>query len=291
MSGQPKPLFTPRNTDAAYQLHYHFGWYGRGGHPALASAEKRCFIEQAAARVLDDRGAHVLELDVSPQGVRALISLKPEHVPADLTRAVKGSLSAEVRRGLGEQGIWSRGWFLRSVGSVTADVVRRYVAGQFVHHRAAPPGRPEAVALAGYHCGADAGSLRAAAHARFEYNVHVVLVTRRRFDFLDMDLSAQLVEYWRRVCAKHGWLPWDIEVVWDHAHLVLGLRPADSPQAVALSLMNNGAYFLHQRYGTAALRDVHLTGVWREGFYAGTAGSATTAQVKAFLRSQAVGGR
>jgi hypothetical protein len=42
-----------------------------------------------------------------------------------------------------------------------------------------------------------------------------------------------------------------MEVVPDHAHLFLGLRPMDAPQAVALSMMNNAAYFLHQRYGAA----------------------------------------
>jgi len=114
------------------------------------------------------------------------------------------------------------------------------------------------------------------------------MATRRRFDFLDMEVSEELVAYWRRVCDKHGWLPSDIEVVSDHAHLFLGLRPPDSPATVALSLMNNSAYFLHQRYG-GALRDAALAGVWRGGFYVGAAGSATTAQVKAFLRAQAEG--
>ena len=67
-----------------------------------------------------------------------------------------------------------------------------------------------------------------------------------------------------------------------------GLRPTNSPQRVALGFMNNSAHYFHDRYGVA-LRDAKLAGVWRPGFYAGTVGSATTAQVKAFLRSQAGG--
>ena len=196
-------------------------------------------------RVLKDRKVHVLEQQVGPFGIRALLSLRPEDAPADVTRAVKGNLAAEARRLFNDRHLWSRGWFLRSVGAVTNKVVRKYVAGQFEHHRAAPVERPEIRALAGYHSGADPADLRSAAHCRFEYNVHVVMATRRRFDFLDMEVSEKLVAYWPRVCDKHGWLPWDIEVVSDHAHLFLGLRPADSPATVALSLMNNSAYFLH----------------------------------------------
>ena len=79
-------------------------------------------------------------------------------------------------------------------------------------------------------------------------------------------------------------MPWDVGVVRDHAHLFLGLRPADCPRDVALSLMANAAHFLERRYA-GALRDLRLHGVWRPGYYVGTVGAATTAQVKAFLES------
>jgi hypothetical protein len=52
-----------------------------------------------------------------------------------------------------------------------------------------------------------------------------------------------------------------MEVVWNHAHLFLGVEPTDAPRTVALAVMNNSAYFLEQRYGSA-LADVKLEGVW-----------------------------
>jgi REP element-mobilizing transposase RayT len=83
-------------------------------------------------------------------------------------------------------------------------------------------------------------------------------------------------------------IPWNIEVVWNHAHLFLGLSPGDAPGDVALSLLNNAEYFLQDRYG-AALGDEFKETVWQPGYYAGTVGSATTAQVKAFLRGADLG--
>ena len=195
----------------------------------------------------------MLEQEIELHAIRALVSLRPGVAPSELTRVVKGNLASEARRCLSLRGLWSRGWFVRSVGAVTNEVVRKYVANQFEHHRATPPEHPETAALARYHSGGDPSRLRTAAHAVFEYNVHVVFVTRRRFDFLDTQAANQLVAYWQRVCDKHRWLPWDIEVVWNHAHLFLGLRPTDSPQSVALNLMNSDCKSMNTHGGRTSL--------------------------------------
>jgi len=134
--------------------------------------------------------------------------------------------------------------------------------------------------------------LRRTDHVTFEYNVHLVFVTRRRFDFLDPHVSEAVLTYWRRVCTKYGSIAWDIEVIWNHAHLFLRLRPDDSAEDVTLSLMNNPAHFLHRR-NSAVLRNKKLAGVWKPGDYAGTAGFATTVQIQSYLgcESETVGRR
>jgi putative transposase len=117
----------------------------------------------------------------------------------------------------------------------------------------------------------------------FEYNVHVVFVTHRRRELFDPQVAEALVEYLRQMCEAKRWIPWKLNVVPDHAHLFVGLTPSDAPGDAALSLMNNSEFFLQRRYG-ADWRDEVSDTVWRPGYYVGTVGSATTAQVKAFLR-------
>jgi putative transposase len=282
------PHFLPKNVTASYQIRFHFGWYTHGRRPIFADKSVRDVVERSFQRVANDRDYHVLEFDLEPEVLRAIVSLKPAHAPAEVTRIVKGNIATDVRREAGLSNLWSRGWFVRSTGNVSNDVIRHYIANQFAHHRAAPIDAPDAVALARFHDRRDPAQLRKTAHAVFEYNLHVVLVVRRRFDFLDMHVAYALVEYWRAVAAKHGWLAWDIEAVWNHVHLFLGLAPSDAPESVALSLMNNSAYFLEQRYG-AALKLEQLDGVWQPGYHVGTAGAATTAQIRAFL-SETVSG-
>ncbi|HUG93570.1 MAG TPA: IS200/IS605 family transposase [Planctomycetaceae bacterium] len=284
MSEKPVPRFSATNTTAAYQLRYHFGWYTHGRNPSLANTRARQVIEQAFAKVTQAQNYHVLGLATEPVAIRALLSLTPNPAPSEVTRRVKGTLAAAARDELGLQQLWSRGWFLRSVGSCTNDVVRNYIAAQFDHHRATPVEQPELVTLARFHSKADPTRLRKGAHVVFEYNVHFVFVTPGRREFLDPYVAQELIDYWKRVCDKKAWTLWDVEVLWDHCHLFLGLKPAESPLAVALSLMNNSSWFLEQRHGTV-LHSEGLSAVWRPAFYAGTAGSATTAQVKAFLQS------
>ena len=199
-----------------------------------------------------------------------------------MTNIVRGNLAKHLREQAGIRNAWSRGIFTRSVGNVTGDVIRRYISGQHAHHRAVAECDRERAQLARFHDPRDASELRKHSHSVFEYNVHVVFVTDRRTQLLDFEVGEALVGYWRTVCAKNGWFAWDIEVVWDHAHLFVGLRPKDAPEHVVLSLMDNSEYFCESRYG-AAMRDANVTTLWRPSFYVGTGGAATTAQVKSFL--------
>lgn len=117
--------------------------------------------------------------------------------------------------------------------------------------------------------------------------MHLVFAIRRRCDFLDPYVAETLIAYWRRVCEGKDWRLWDVEVLGDHAHLFVGVLPTHGAEDVALSLMNNSAYFLEQRHA-AVLAQLRLNGVWQSGFYAGTVGSATTSQLKSYLQRRAM---
>jgi len=278
----PRAVFTAANTTAAYQLRYHFGWPTHGRQPHFNSPEICAAVLEGLAEVARRHEYHVLESTIRPTVVRSLVSLKPRDSPSRVTGIVRGNLSKSLREQWGMRDTWSRGAFFRSVGTVTDDVIRQYIAGQFAHHGMNSVHNPERLMLAQFHDSRDAAQLRSDAHARFEYNVHVVLATDWRVPFLDLEVAESLVGYWRRVCEKKSWIAWDIEVVSDHAHLFLGLRPVDAPQSVALSLMNNAEHYCERRYA-AAMCDAQLSALWRPSFYVGTAGAVTTAQVMSFL--------
>jgi putative transposase len=282
LSTKAQPYFTTANTQPAFELRFHFGWPTRRRQATFEDAAIRDALTESFQEVTTRYGYHGLETAVEPAAVRSLVSLRPDQTPSAVTRVVRGNLATSLRRQLGVRELWSRGWFCRSVGHCTNETVQAYVAQQYEHHQAAPSVLPAAAAKARYRGEGDPAELRKSAHAVFECNLHVVLVTRRRLEFLDLDVAESLVGYWRRVCEKKEWVPWEINVVWNHAHLFLGVQPRDQPGEVALSLMNNAAWFLEQRHGRVLLAEKML-GIWRPSFYVGTVGSATSAQVASFL--------
>lgn len=278
----PTAVFTAGNTTAAYQLRYHFGWCTRGRQSRFNSPEICAAVGEELNDVAGRHEYHLLDSNISPTVVRSLMSLKPRDSPSRVTGIVRGNLSKSLSERWGIRDLWSRGAFFRSVGTVTNEVIRQYVARQFSHHEMTLGCAPECFTLAQFHNPRDATQLRSDSHTCFEYNLHVVLVTDWRVPFLDPEVAEALVGYWRRVCEKKRWIAWDIEVVPDHAHLFLGLRPVDSPETVALSLLNNSEHYCERRYA-AAMRDAKLSTLWRPSYYVGTSGAVTTAQVMAYL--------
>jgi hypothetical protein len=80
---------------------------------------------------------------------------------------------------------------------------------------------------------------------------------------LDLDVANALVDHWRDACEQKQWIAWDIEVVWDHAHLFLGLRPTDAPGEFDYLSVADGRVILIPRllsitYSTADLVDMDI---------------------------------
>ena len=284
MTNSPKPTFSKANVRAAYQLRYHFGWYTKGRRPTFANNALHSKLESKMQELATSANYHLLGLDVEPYVVRCLLSLQPTDSPESVTRKFKGNLAASLRSD-GVQNLWSRGWFVRSNGSVTDDIIRAYIDNQAEHHRAAPIRNPSIMEKSRHHLSADVDEIRKSSHAAFQYNVHFVFSVRNHFDFLDPTLEHKLIQFWLAVCQRKGWIGWNIEVVWNHVHLLIGLTPGVSPEEAALSLLNNAEYWFFERYRAVMLMD-GLDSVFQAGYYTGTCGAATTAQIKRYLDSQ-----
>jgi putative transposase len=282
-----RPFFTADSVKAAYQVRFHFGWYVHSRQQKLQTIKH--IVEDTLKAVCEKRSYHLLEYEVEPSVLRALISLTPTTSPAEVTRFIKGNIATAARNEVGISDLWSRGWFCRSLGTVTTETIRSYVDGQYAHHRAAPESQPDLAAKAQYRHPGDGTVLRTSSHAVFEYNLHVVLVTSRRQQAIDLEIADAIAVYLRQVCEKKQWVPWNIDVLPDHLHVLMGVAPSDAPEDVALSVLNNLEFFVQNRHG-AALREVVESTCFQPGCFVGTVGAATTAQVKAFLARAGSGG-
>jgi putative transposase len=269
-----------KNISWAFQLHYHVCFRTHRRRAVLDDKAKLTAASRMLAELCEVNDIHLIEKDCQSQHVQLLMSLRPTQVIAEAVKKLKGRSSAAMIKEFGlTPPVWARGYLARSTGRVRAEAVKRYLSTQAEHHgyskRALPPvfkfiaAEPQALTTA---------------HASFELSHHIVLATRFRRGVFGSKTGEALVNYWKRVAAKHGFLVDQATVLPDHVHVLVRTPP--KTREVVVSLMNNGQYFVAKN-SPLALVEAKIDQLWQPSAYVGTCGELTTALLKAFLRGAA----
>jgi REP element-mobilizing transposase RayT len=79
-------------------------------------------------------------------------------------------------------------------------------------------------------------------HGEYWYNVHLVIVNEERWRETREELLDRLSSMIEGVAEKHGERLSRVAIVPDHIHLTMGCAIERSPEQIALSYLNNGAY-------------------------------------------------
>jgi len=247
------PIYTAENCRAAYQLDWALSLFANQPLPDHAHwlDELRTLTECDGVRILEFRFA-------SERVLLFLISSLPQVTPSKVVRSVKGRLQHAIRASVPQA--FRRNYRLESVGSAKQNVIEAYVAKQPERHPMADPRVQQAIlAVQIENRHVDLSAIRYSAHGQFIHNLHVVLESDWR------ETAAERFEATRdmlqQASDKHGFLLSRAGIVADHLHMTLGCGMDDSPQAVALSFMNNLAF----TYGMKA--------ILKFGFYVGTFGT------------------
>jgi putative transposase len=119
------------NAGAIFSLKYHVIWCPKYRRPVLtdtvADRLKALLIEKAA-----EMGATVHALEVLPDRVHLFVESDPTRAPTHLAAQFKGYTSRVLRSEFPHlrsrlPTLWSRSYYVGSVGHVSAATVRRYV--------------------------------------------------------------------------------------------------------------------------------------------------------------------
>jgi len=209
-----------------------------------------------------------------------LLSLRPTRLISDALKRLKGRSSAAIcqRFGLAPP-LWARGYLARSAGRVNVQAVKEYLATQAEHH-----GYANRVLPPVFRFKEETPKLLTTAHASFELSHHFVFATRFRRGVFASTTGEALVKYWTNVAALRGFAIDQVTVLPDHVHLLVRITPKITVEEVALSLMNNGQYFVAKHF-PLTLVEAKIDQLWQPSAYAGTCGEVTTALLKAFLRN------
>jgi len=123
------------NAGAVYALKYHLVWCPKYRLPVLVDAvadRLRALLADKAGEL----GATLHALDVMPDHVHLFVASDPTRAPAHLAAQFKGFTSHVLRREFPHlrsrlPTLWSRSYFVCSVGHVSDKAIQRYIETQW----------------------------------------------------------------------------------------------------------------------------------------------------------------
>ncbi|MCO7127357.1 IS200/IS605 family transposase [Sporolactobacillus shoreicorticis] len=121
---------------AVYAIKYHVIWVTKYRDQVLQGSiaiRLRELIRQGC----EARGVTILQRSVGKEFIHLLISSPPSLVPSKIMQYLKGCLSrllqdefSELKKRYWDQHLWSRGYFCATIGNVTEEIIRNYIANQ-----------------------------------------------------------------------------------------------------------------------------------------------------------------
>ena len=123
------------NGGAAYSLGYHLVWCPKYRRPVLVGPVAQRLTELIHARC-GQRGWSVVALEVVPDHVHLFVRADPESSPSHLANQFKGMTSRVLRQEFPAlkkrlPTLWSRSYFVSTVGTVSAATIERYIETQW----------------------------------------------------------------------------------------------------------------------------------------------------------------
>ena len=122
---------------AKFLLQYHIIWCPKFRFDVLNGPIEDKFKE-ILIRISKKYGYEIIELEVMPDHVHVFVSVKPTVAPTDIVRTFKSISAIELfkefpslKKYYSRAGsLWSKGYFVSTVGNVSSDTVKRYIQEQ-----------------------------------------------------------------------------------------------------------------------------------------------------------------
>jgi len=121
---------------AIYDIQYHLVWCTKYRYPVLrGEIGKRC--RDLLRQIAMAREITVIRGALTPDHVHMLVAAPPSLAPSKLVQYLKGRSSRklqmeydELKRRYWGQHLWARGYFCATVGTVTAEMIKKYIEEQ-----------------------------------------------------------------------------------------------------------------------------------------------------------------
>jgi REP element-mobilizing transposase RayT len=232
----PSPLYLESNCVPAYQLNWALSVFGKERLPSPSESIELLRIEVAKDQI------QILEARFrEPNVALFFLSSQPQSSPSQIVRSIKGRwqyLSREF-----DPIEFRRNYRIESCGDAKEEVLDAYVANQPQRHRMADDRVQSIIESLQFHDrNVDLAAVHRSSYGEFVYALQIVLELEPGWNEVRMDVLKAYRAAVLATCHKHKWRLARIGLLSNHLHILVGPDVTDSPQSVALSLMNNLVY-------------------------------------------------
>jgi REP element-mobilizing transposase RayT len=252
----PTPIYSIQNLPSAFHLRYTWTGWPTDGTLFPKQPDEPVFQQLDKAWATDCLKR--ISTQWNADHIHLAFSTTPSVSPTLFVARAKGRLQHALRQA-GTPVKFSRKVSFRAIGDNQTADIKGYIAKQVDREEFVDP--RFAAMLKKFTVIDESVSLDQPSESnsgRYWYNLHVVLVVADRARFRNEADFEKLDRVLAATAAKHGyqlavraWMP-------DHVHIALRGNVTESPEEIALAVMNNTAYAMGQN------------AIWQRGFYAGT---------------------
>lgn len=119
---------------STYLIKYHIIWCPKYRRKILLGTMKdRC--EQIIREAIHEKRCSIEAIEIMPEHIHVLVNARPDESPHRIVKAMKGRTSNILRKEFPEllrmPTLWSRSYFLSTVGNVSANIVKEYIENQW----------------------------------------------------------------------------------------------------------------------------------------------------------------
>ena len=123
-----------RHNKAVYLCNYHIIWCPKYRRKLLVGDLKNR-LEEIIKDALYEKGAEIVSMEVMPDHVHLLVSTNTKTAPFQIVKAMKGRSSNILRKEFPfltkMPTLWSRSYFVSTVGNASTAVVKNYIENQW----------------------------------------------------------------------------------------------------------------------------------------------------------------
>lgn len=131
----------------------------------------------------------------------------------------------------------------------------------------------------------EVAKVRFGSHCKYNINYHFVWIPKTRMSILVEPFKSRLDQIIIDICRKYQWHPLALEIMPDHVHFFMSAHPKWAPMRIIKLIKEISSRILRATY--AILRDTRMSNdFWATGYYCGTAGHVSAAQVARYIMEQ-----